>query len=164
MQTLILFLLALAVAALASALWGSGSRSTNNPLRFLGLALLFFVGQVITWYPQGYAWMVLSWELSAIGGILFFAIIPTATLTLAIAASASERWSKRSKVAIRILSLLTVVIPVVVPFGDEAGFVLFTLPFGIIHVCASLGFAATLGPRKTTSQATIPTPPALPNS
>jgi hypothetical protein len=86
------------------------------------------------------------------------------TLTLAIAASSSERWSKRSKVAIRILSLLNVVVPFVVPFGDEAGFVLFVLPFGITHVCASLGFAATLGPRKDANQATSPTPPTLPNS
>ena len=126
--------------------------------RVLGMGWLiiaFTVGQVLTWPPFGDGWKVLTWSAgyhpnarSVIGGILFFAIIPSVTLTLAIAASASGRWIKGSKLAIRILSLLTVLITVLLPIGDEAGFILFVLPFAITHITASLVIAATLGRKK----------------
>lgn len=63
--SMVLFILALAIAALASTLWGRGSKRTNTALRNLGMGgilFLFCVGQVMTWHPHGFAWIVLSWS------------------------------------------------------------------------------------------------------
>lgn len=139
--------------------WKNHSQGMRRLLRVFGMGWLiiaFVGGQLFTWGPFG-GTDALMWILTfhpralpLIGGILVFAIVPAGTLALAIAASGSERWLKKSKMGIRILSPFTVLGTVMVaPMEDGGvGFVFLVLPFAIAHIGASLGFAASLDARE----------------